>query len=209
MSPFGSFSRFCSSLNPNQQQAQIDTSSPLPHCNIFFSSLLHVSDPPALTRLFALPITVPHGVINTNDSVLITATNSGGGGGTGDGNGMITEFSNIDDPLVSRYLRRAGTGVGVTCDVGRVGTEGSFGDIGQSVSFFSLAPRRANASSGTIDRAAQIIACSLGFLFVLYLIIKSIRRVAAVGRAEMVHLFCVGIMATVCSPFHSRKTKNR
>jgi hypothetical protein len=73
-------------------------------------------------------------VINTNDSsALITASNVGGGDRRG---GKVTDFSNIDDPLVVRYLRRAGSGVGVTCDVGRVGVEGSFGDIGQSVFLF-------------------------------------------------------------------------
>lgn len=137
MLSFGSFSPFCSSPSSSNQPTTtttIDTSSPLPHCNIFFSSLLHVTDPPALTRLFSLPITVPRGgVINTNDSSsLITASNVGGG----DRGGKVTDFSNIDDPLVVKYLKRAGSGVGVTCDVGRVGVEGSFGDIGQSVYLF-------------------------------------------------------------------------
>ncbi|KAJ9119042.1 hypothetical protein QFC22_003533 [Naganishia vaughanmartiniae] len=63
--------------------------------------------------------------------MLITAVTSDGGE---DGSGRVTEFSNVDDPLVLRYLRRAGSGVGVSCDVGRVRVEGSLGDINGTIS---------------------------------------------------------------------------
>ncbi|KAJ9098831.1 hypothetical protein QFC20_005885 [Naganishia adeliensis] len=154
MPPFASFSPFCSSPADNVLSARIDTSSPLPHCNLFFASLLHVSEPPALTRLFNVPTRTASGVINTANT-------------TDPANGLVTESSNADDPLVGRYVARAGSGVGVSCDVGRIGVEGSLGDI------------------------AQIIACSVCFLSALYLIYRSVRRRAAVGRAEMVHLFMV------------------
>jgi hypothetical protein len=90
----------------------------LPHCNLFFTSLLQVSEPPALTRLFTLPVRTANGLINTANAT--------------DANGRVSDSSNADDPLVGRYVARAGSGVGVSCDVGRIGVEGSLGDIGMS-----------------------------------------------------------------------------
>lgn len=173
MPPFASFSPFCSSPADNVLSARIDTSSPLPHCNLFFTSLLHVSEPPALTRLFNVPTRTTSGVINTANT-------------TDPANGLVTESSNADDPLVGRYVARAGSGVGVSCDVGRVGVEGSLGDIGMSL----VRSSRKLVTDGAFF-AAQIIACSVCFLSALYLIYRSVRRRAAVGRAEMVHLFMV------------------
>lgn len=117
MPPVASFSPFCSApTSPSP-----DTASPLPHCNIFFSALLHVSDPPALTRLFPRPIHVHgHRIINSPDA-------------RDQASGQVTGMANRDDPLVRRYLVRAGSGVGGTCDVGRVGVDGSLGDIGMSL----------------------------------------------------------------------------
>ena len=40
--------------------------------------------------------------------------------------------ANADDPLIRAYIARAGAGVGVACDVGRAGVDGSLGDIGAS-----------------------------------------------------------------------------
>jgi hypothetical protein len=45
----------------------------------------------------------------------------------------VTGDSNREDLVVTRAIDRAGTGVGVDCDVGRMGVEGSLGDIGQVV----------------------------------------------------------------------------
>lgn len=119
MPPFASFSPLCSSPADGILSAKLDTSSPLPHCNLFFSSLLHVSEPPALTRLFDVPIRTAKGVIN-----IANATEAA--------NGAVSESSNADDPLVGRYVSRAGSGVGLSCDVGRIWVEGSLGDIGTS-----------------------------------------------------------------------------
>ncbi|KAI5451663.1 hypothetical protein NCC49_001644 [Naganishia albida] len=152
MPPFASFSPFCSSPADGILSAKLDTSSPLPHCNLFFSSLLQVSESLALTRLFDVPIHTAKGVINVANATDVADR-------------VVNENSNRDDPLVGRYVSRAGPGVGISCDVGRVGVEGSLGDI------------------------AQIIACCICFLSVVYLIFRSFRRRAAVGRAEMVHLF--------------------
>jgi hypothetical protein len=116
MPPFGSFSPFCSS-----PASGLDTSSPLPHCNLFFSALLHVSNPPALQRLFPRPIHVHgHRIINSPDA-------------EDPANGQVMGSANRDDPLVRRYVARAGAGVGMSCDVGRAGVDGSFGDIGESL----------------------------------------------------------------------------
>jgi hypothetical protein len=124
MPPFASFSPFCSSPAEGILSAKLDTSSPLPHCNLFFSSLLHVAGPPALTRLFDVPIQTAKGVVN-----IANATEAA--------NGAVSESSNADDPLVGRYVSRAGSGVGLSCDVGRIGVEGSLGDLGKFSVFFA------------------------------------------------------------------------
>lgn len=188
MPPFASFSPFCSSPADNILSALIDTSSPLPHCNLFFSSLLHVSQPPALVRLFTVPVRVAnHVVINV-------------GNATDPANGVVTASSNADDPMVARYVARAGTGVGVGCDVGRVGVEGSLGDIGTRRPASCFQTSQVTFS----PPAAQIIACAVCFLSVLYLIFRSIRRRAAVGRAEMVHLFVVSLSLDTGEPASRR-----
>jgi hypothetical protein len=38
----------------------------------------------------------------------------------------------VEDLVATRAINRAGTGVGLRCDVGRLGQEGSLGDIGGS-----------------------------------------------------------------------------
>lgn len=118
MPPFASFSPFCSSPADGILSAKLDTSSPLPHCNLFFSSLLQVSESPALTRLFDVPIYTAKGVINVANATDVADR-------------VVNENSNRDDPLVGRYVSRAGSGVGISCDVGNVGVEGSLGDIGE------------------------------------------------------------------------------
>lgn len=42
---------------------------------------------------------------------------------------------------------------------------------------------------------AQIVACGVCFVFVLWLASRAFRRRAAVGRAEMTHLFVVSTFA--------------
>ncbi|GHJ88979.1 hypothetical protein NliqN6_5381 [Naganishia liquefaciens] len=116
MPPFGAFSPFCSS-----PLAGVDISSPLPHCNILFSALLGVSSPAALSRLFPRPIQI-YGNRTINDPAASDPASR-----------EVDPSANVDDPLVRAYLERAGTGVGVACDVGRAGVGGSLGDIAQIV----------------------------------------------------------------------------
>lgn len=40
--------------------------------------------------------------------------------------------TSVEDLVATRAINRAGTGVGLRCDVGRLGQEGSLGDIGGS-----------------------------------------------------------------------------
>lgn len=114
MARFGSFSPFCSSPSPssfNTPSTDLSTNALLPHCNLFFRSLLKVTDPPALTKLFPFEYVVGQDVLG----------------------GSITGETNQEDLVARRAVRRAGTGVGVRCDVGRMGQEGSLGDIGMCV----------------------------------------------------------------------------
>jgi hypothetical protein len=112
--PYGSFSPFCSSPSgaSDQGDVSISTAGPLPHCNLFFRSLLKVTSPPALTTLF--PFRDVTGI------------------GNGRPLGPITTETSVEDLVATRAINRAGTGVGLRCDVGRLGQEGSLGDIGGS-----------------------------------------------------------------------------
>ena len=45
--------------------------------------------------------------------------------------GDITSDTNVEDLVAVSAVNRAGTGVGIRCDTGRMGIEGSLGDIGK------------------------------------------------------------------------------
>lgn len=111
--PFGSFSPFCSSPSPRSDQANvsISTAGPLAQCNLFFRSLLKVTKPPALTTLFPF-----NEVIGYPDDGRL---------------GNVTEDTSIEDLIATRAINFAGTGVGIKCDVGRMGVEGGQGDLGK------------------------------------------------------------------------------
>jgi hypothetical protein len=111
--PFGSFSPFCSSPSTisDQGDVPISTAGSLPHCNLFFRALLKITEPPALTTLF--PFSDITGTPNNRPL------------------GYITSDTNVEDLVAVRAVSRAGAGVGIRCDPGRMGVEGSLGDIGE------------------------------------------------------------------------------
>lgn len=116
--PYGSFSPLCSSPSSfsDQSDVLITTTAPLPHCNLFFRALLRVTDPPALTTLF------PFRDVTGASRPL----------------GPITGETSVEDLVATRAVGRAGTGVGIRCDVGRMGQEESLGDIGGSLLFYNV-----------------------------------------------------------------------
>ncbi|WVR08452.1 hypothetical protein IAU60_005507 [Kwoniella sp. DSM 27419] len=107
----------------------------LPQCNLFFAQLYR-ADVPALTTLFP-------------DASRFFAEFD------------ITSINAREDPVVQAARGVAGTGVGSTCEIAKVGHRGSVGDI------------------------ALMVAAGVSFLIAVCLVITASRRKAAVGRAEL------------------------